>query len=149
MPIKRIHFAPLRSRDIHVLRSGQTRELETSLVLTSNPLPGTTADVLKLLRKYKDDATALGTNDVLSQGRLGPYEQLASSLAGHRLVADPVHEMPKAPQPAVWEANARIAKAVPRTAQGIVAATTDGIHLTAEDYARWLAAIETVACAGG
>jgi hypothetical protein len=24
---------------------------------------------------------ALGTNDVLSQGRLGPYEQLASSLA--------------------------------------------------------------------
>ena len=73
---------------------------------------------------------ALGTNDVLSQGRLGPYEQLASSLAGHRLVAVPVHEMPKAPQPAVREANARIAKAVPRTAQGIVAATTDGIHLT-------------------
>ena len=92
---------------------------------------------------------ALGTNDVLSQGRLGPYEQLASSLAGHRLVAVPVHEMPKAPQPAVREANARIAKAVPRTAQGIVAATTDGIHLTAEDYARWLAAIERAACGGG
>ena len=64
-------------------------------------------------------------------------------------IAVPVHEMPKAPQPAVREANARIAKAVPRTAQGIVAATTDGIHLTAEDYARWLAAIETAACGGG
>jgi hypothetical protein len=92
---------------------------------------------------------ALGTNDVLSQGRLGPYEQLAASLAGHRLVAVPVHAMPKAPQGAVQEANARIAKAVPRTAQAIVAATTDGIHLTGEDYARWLAAIERAACAGG
>jgi lysophospholipase L1-like esterase len=92
---------------------------------------------------------ALGTNDVLSQGRLGPYEQLASSLAGHRLVAVPVHGMPNAPEPAVREANARIARAVPRTAQGIVAATTDGIHLTAEDYARWLAAIERAACGGG
>ena len=49
----------------------------------------------------------------------------------------------------VREANARIAKAVPRTAQGIVAATTDGIHLTSEDYARWLAAIERAACGGG
>lgn len=92
---------------------------------------------------------ALGTNDVLSQGRLGPYEQLAASLSGHRLVAVPVHEMPKAPQPAVREANARIGKAVPRTAQAIAAATTDGIHLTGEDYARWFGAIETAACSGG
>jgi lysophospholipase L1-like esterase len=92
---------------------------------------------------------ALGTNDVLSQGRLGPYVQLAASLAGHRVIAVPVHEMPKAPQPAVREANARIAKAVPRMAQAIVAATTDGIHLTGEDYARWFAAIETAACGGG
>ena len=41
---------------------------------------------------------ALGTNDVLTQGRLGPYEQLVSSLSGYRLVAVPVHEMPSAPQ---------------------------------------------------
>lgn len=92
---------------------------------------------------------ALGTNDVLSQGRLGPYEQLAASLAGHRVIAVPVHAMPKAPPQAVKEANARIAKAVALTAEPIVAATTDGIHLTGEDYARWFAAIEKAACAGG
>jgi hypothetical protein len=40
---------------------------------------------------------ALGTNDVLSQGRLGPYEELAASLSGYRLVAVPVHQMPAAP----------------------------------------------------
>jgi hypothetical protein len=44
---------------------------------------------------------ALGTNDVLTQGRLGPYEQLASSLSDYRLVAVPVHEMPTAPQAVV------------------------------------------------
>jgi lysophospholipase L1-like esterase len=91
---------------------------------------------------------ALGTNDVLSQGRLGPYEQLAASLAGHRLIAVPVHGMPKAPEQAVREANARIAKAVALTAAPIVATTTDGIHLTGEDYARWFAAIEKAACGG-
>jgi hypothetical protein len=35
---------------------------------------------------------ALGTNDVLTQGRLGPYEQLAFSLSGYRLVAVPIHK---------------------------------------------------------
>jgi hypothetical protein len=34
---------------------------------------------------------------VLTQGRLGPYEQLASSLSSYRLVAVPVHEMPGGP----------------------------------------------------
>ena len=89
---------------------------------------------------------ALGTNDVLSEGRLGPYERLVSSLSGYRLVAVPVHEMPSAPKQAVQEANSRIAKAVSRTAEPIVAVTTDGRHLTAEDYARWFGAIEKTAC---
>ena len=89
---------------------------------------------------------ALGTNDVLSQGRLGPYEELAASLSGYRLVAVPVHQMPAAPPAAVREANRRIAKAAAPTAEAIVAATTDGVHLTAEDYARWFGAIEKAAC---
>ena len=92
---------------------------------------------------------ALGTNDLLSQGRLGPYEELAASLAGYRLVAVPVHQMPTAPQAAVMEANRRIAKAAAQTAEPIVAVTTDGVHLTAEDYARWFAAIEKTACGSG
>src|SRR5262249_21989391 len=50
---------------------------------------------------------ALGTNDLLTQGRLGPYEQLASSLAGYRLVVVPVHNMPAVSQEAVQEANRR------------------------------------------
>jgi lysophospholipase L1-like esterase len=91
---------------------------------------------------------AVGTNDVLTQGRLGPYEQLASSLSGYRLVAVPVHEMPRAPQEAVRQANGRIAKAVARTAETIVAVTTDGVHLAAEDYARWFGAIDKMACGG-
>lgn len=89
---------------------------------------------------------ALGTNDVLTQGRLGPYEQLAASLADHRVIAVPVHFMPRAPDHAVREANNRIAKAVQRTTEGISAKTIDGVHLTAEDYARWLGAIEKAAC---
>jgi hypothetical protein len=90
---------------------------------------------------------ALGTNDVLTQGRLGPYEQLASSLSGYRLVAVPVHRMPTAPQDAVREANRRITKAVAYTANTIDAITTDGVHLTAEDYARWFGGIEEEVCA--
>jgi hypothetical protein len=89
---------------------------------------------------------ALGTNDVLTQGRLGPYERLVSSLYGHRLVAVSVHEMPIAPKQTVLEANTRIAKAVASATERIVAATTDGVHLTTEDYQRWFAAIEKVAC---
>jgi hypothetical protein len=89
---------------------------------------------------------ALGTNDVLTQTRLGPYERLVSSISDHRLVAVPVHEMPKAPKQAVVEANSRIAKAVVRTAETIVAVTTDGVHLTTEDYARWFGAIEKITC---
>ena len=89
---------------------------------------------------------ALGTNDVLTQGRLGPYEQLAASLSGHRLVAVPVHGMPSAPPEVVRQANDHIRKAVARTAEPIAAVTTDGVHLTAEDYARWFRAIEKVAC---
>jgi lysophospholipase L1-like esterase len=91
---------------------------------------------------------ALGTNDVLTQGRLGPYEQLASSLSDHRLIAVPVHGMPSAPQAAVREANRRIRMAAARTAEQIVAVTTDGVHLTAEDFARWFGAIEKAACGG-
>lgn len=91
---------------------------------------------------------ALGTNDVLTQGRLGPYERLAASLSGYRLIAVPVHAMPAAPQAAVDEANSRIRKAVGRTVEAIVAQTTDGIHLTAEDYARWFGAIAKAACTG-
>jgi|SRR5262249_31263169 len=90
---------------------------------------------------------ALGTNDVLTQGRLGPYEQLVSSLSGYRLVGVSVHEMPSAPKQAVQEANSRIAKAVARTTEAIVAVTTDGKHLTTEDYAHWYGAIEKMACA--
>jgi GDSL-like lipase/acylhydrolase family protein len=91
---------------------------------------------------------ALGTNDVLTQGRLGPYEQLASSLSDYRLVAAPVHGMPGAPPEAVREANRRIKAAVKRTADPVTASTTDGVHLTAEDYARWFGAIEKAACHG-
>jgi hypothetical protein len=91
---------------------------------------------------------ALGTNDVLTQGRLGPYEQVVSSLAGYRLVAVPVHGMPRAPQEAVRDANSRIKKAVGPTVEAIDAMTTDGVHLTAKDYARWFDAIEKVACRG-
>src|SRR5262249_33875500 len=80
---------------------------------------------------------ALGTNALLTLGRLGPYEQLASSLSGHRLIAVPVHEMPAAPPAAVQEANRRITKTAAQPADPIVASTTDGVHLTAEDYARW------------
>jgi lysophospholipase L1-like esterase len=87
---------------------------------------------------------ALGTNDVLTQGRLGPYEQLASSLSGYRLVAVPIHKLPSAPQDAVQEANRRIARAVAHTAETIDA---DGVHLTAEEYARWFDAIEKEVCA--
>lgn len=90
---------------------------------------------------------ALGTNDVLTQGRLGPYEQLASSLSGYRLVAVSIHKMPNAPRDAFEQANARIAKAVAHTAEVIDATTTDGIHLTAEDYVRWFGAIEKTVCA--
>ena len=90
---------------------------------------------------------ALGSNDVLTQGRLGPYEQLASSLSGYRLVAVPVHKLPSVPQDAVWQANRRIARAVAHTAETIDAVTTDGVHLTGEDYARWFGAIEKEACA--
>lgn len=89
---------------------------------------------------------AVGTNDVLTQGHLGPYEQLASSLSGYRLVAVPVHRMPSARQEAVREANRRITKAVAHTANTIDAITTDGVHLTAEDYARWFGAIEEEVC---
>jgi lysophospholipase L1-like esterase len=89
---------------------------------------------------------ALGTNDVLTQGRLGPYEQLASSLSAYWLIAVPVHEMPTAPQEAVREANRRITKAAAHTAETIVAVTTDGVHLTAEDYGRWFGAIEKTVC---
>jgi len=89
---------------------------------------------------------ALGTNDVLTQGRLGPYEQLASSLSGYRLVGVPVHEMPTVPQEAVREANRRIRKAATHAAEAIVAVTTDGVHLTAQDYARWFGAIDKTAC---
>jgi lysophospholipase L1-like esterase len=89
---------------------------------------------------------ALGTNDVLTQGRLGPYERLVSTLNGYRLVAVLVHEMPSAPRQAVLEANTRITKAASSATEGIVAATTDGVHLTTEDYQRWFAAIEKVAC---
>ena len=90
---------------------------------------------------------ALGTNDVLTQGRLGPYEQLASSLSDYRLVAVPVHKMPGARKDAVREANRRISKAVAHTANAIDAITTDGVHLTAEDYTRWFGAIEDEVCA--
>jgi len=89
---------------------------------------------------------ALGTNDLLTQGRLGPYEQLVSSLSGYHLVAVSQHEMPSASKQAVLEANSRIAKAVERTTEAIAAVTTDGIHLTMEDYARWFDAIEKMAC---
>ncbi len=92
---------------------------------------------------------ALGTNDVFTQGRLGPYEQLAASLSGHRLIAVPMHGMPRAPKDAVQEVNRRIARAVAHTAQAIDAVTTDGVHLTVEDYARWFGAIEKEACAAG
>lgn len=90
---------------------------------------------------------ALGTNDVLTQGRLGPYEQLASSLTGYRLVGVPLHKMPNAPREPVREANRRIAKAFAHTAVAIDAETTDGIHLTGEDYVRWFDAIENIVCA--
>lgn len=90
---------------------------------------------------------ALGANDVLSQGRLGPYEQLVSSLSGYRLVAVPVHQMPRALPDAVRAANIRIAKAIAETAEPIDAVTTDGVHLTGEDYARWFEAIEKKVCA--
>lgn len=89
---------------------------------------------------------ALGTNDVLTQGRLGSYEQLASSLSGYRLVAVPVHIMPAALQDVVREANRRITKAVAHTAETIDAVTTDGVHLTAEDYTRWFDTIEKEVC---
>jgi lysophospholipase L1-like esterase len=91
---------------------------------------------------------ALGTNDVLTQGRLGPYEQLASSLYGYRLIAVPLHGMPAAPPEAVRAANQRIRMAAARTAEQIVAVTTDGIHLNTEDFARWFGAIEKAACGG-
>jgi hypothetical protein len=91
---------------------------------------------------------ALGTNDVLTQGRLGPYEQLASSLSDYHLVAVPVHKMPSAPEEAVREANRRIRMAAARTAEQIVAVTTDGVHLTTEDFARWFGAIEKASCGG-
>jgi lysophospholipase L1-like esterase len=90
---------------------------------------------------------ALGTNDVLTQGRLGPYEQLASSLSGYRLVGVPVYRMTTERQEAVREANRRITNAVAHTANTIDAITTDGVHLTAEDYARWFGAIEEEVCA--
>jgi|SoiMethySBSTD1v2_1073268.scaffolds.fasta_scaffold1056551_1 hypothetical protein len=89
---------------------------------------------------------AVGTNDVLTLARLGPYEQLASSLGGYPLVAVPLHGMPSASPEATGEANNRIRKAVARTAEAIVADTTDGIHLTATDYAHWFDAIEKAAC---
>src|SRR5262249_6225734 len=89
---------------------------------------------------------ALGTNDVLTQGRLGPYERLVSTLSGYPLVAVAVHDMPSASKQAVREANSRIAKTVARTTEAIVAVTTDGVHLTTEDYARWFGAIEKMAC---
>ena len=90
---------------------------------------------------------ALGTNDVLTQDRLGPYEQLASSLSDYRLVAVPIHGMPSAREDPVREANRGITKAVAHTASTIDAITTDGIHLTREDYARWFGAIEEEVCA--
>jgi len=90
---------------------------------------------------------ALGTNDLLTQGRLGPYEQLASSLSSYRLVAVPVHNMPAASHDAVREANRRIARAVAHTAQTIDAVTIDGVHLTTGDYGRWFDAIEKAVCA--
>jgi hypothetical protein len=55
--------------------------------------------------------------------------------------------MPNAPQNAIEEANLRIAKAVAHTAEAIDAAATDGIHLTAQDYARWFDAFEKKVCA--
>jgi lysophospholipase L1-like esterase len=89
---------------------------------------------------------ALGTNDILTQGRLGPYEQLASTLSAYRLIAVPVHKMPGAPHEVVRKANGRIAKTAQRTAEPIEAATTDGVHLTTADYALWFGAIEKTAC---
>ena len=89
---------------------------------------------------------ALGANDVLTLGRLGPYEQLAKSLSGYRLVGVPVHELRGVPEQVVHEANTRIAAAAARTAEAVPVTTTDGIHLTAADYARWFEAIEAAAC---
>jgi lysophospholipase L1-like esterase len=89
---------------------------------------------------------AVGTNDVLTQGHLGPYEELVASLSGQRLIAVPVHQMPKAPYEVVREANRRIAKAATSASKTMTAVTTDGVHLTAEDYARWFGAIEQAAC---
>lgn len=89
---------------------------------------------------------ALGTNDVLSTGRLGPYEELAASVASHPVVAIPIHGMPRVRSRASVEANLRISKAVPRTAARIEAVTTDGIHLTEDDYRKWFAELEKIAC---
>lgn len=89
---------------------------------------------------------AIGTNDVLAQGRLGPYEEVAASLSGYRLVAVPVLAMPAADQEAVLGANRRIRNAVARTAEAVGVATNDGVHLTAEDYTHWFTAIERALC---
>jgi hypothetical protein len=91
---------------------------------------------------------ALGINDVLTLDSLGSYEELVASLAGYHLVAVPIHVMPQIPGKKIEEVNGRIAKVVPRTAEAIVAKTTDGIHLTAEDHVRWFAAIEKAVCSG-
>ena len=96
--------------------------------------------------KPKIIVLALGTNDVLSGGRLGPYEQLVSSLSGFRVVGVPVHVMPGVSRQVVKDANTRIAHSLERTAEQITAATTDGIHFTKEDYGLWFAAIEKAAC---
>jgi len=89
---------------------------------------------------------ALGTNDVLSMARLGPYEELVASVAPNPIVAIPVHGMPRVRSRAAIEANERITKAVRRTAARIEAVTTDGIHLTDGDYQKWFAELEKVAC---
>ena len=99
--------------------------------------------------KPKVIVLALGTNDLLTAGQLGPYEQLVASLGDFELVAVLVHEMPEVPRAVIEVANQRISKAVRRTTRPITAATTDGIHLTSDDYRSWMTEIENVVCSGG
>jgi lysophospholipase L1-like esterase len=104
-----------------------------------------------LARSLRPDVVvlAVGTNDLLTLRRLGPYEQLVTTLADYRLVAVPIHQAPALPPAAVREANRRIASAVENTADAISAVTSDGLHMTAMDYADWFAAIERKLCAAG
>lgn len=103
----------------------------------------------RLINELKPQAIviALGTGDIISQGKLGPYRALLDEVGGtHATISVPIHKGYGLDEAAAQEANGEIAKIAPALVERTIAETTDGVHLSAKDYVTWMAAIEREVC---